>query len=64
MTWRQEDPEKIKKKMYCIYMYLATSHGFPFSRMTSNTVKILKFGTSQTSAITVLKIEKFDVTLH
>ena len=28
------------------------------------TVKILKFGTLQTSAITVLKIEKFDVTLH
>ena len=28
------------------------------------TVKILKFGTPQTVAITVLKIEKFDVTLH
>ena len=28
------------------------------------TVKILKFGTPQTSAIIVLKIEKFDVTLH
>ena len=28
------------------------------------TVKILKFGTPQTIAITVLKIEKFDVTLH
>ena len=28
------------------------------------TVKILKFGTPQTFAITVLKIEKFDVTLH
>ena len=29
-----------------------------------STVKILKFGTSQTIAIIVLKIKKFDVTLH
>ena len=29
-----------------------------------DTVKILKFGTIQTIAIIVLKIEKFDVTLH
>ena len=28
------------------------------------TVKIRKFGTPQTIAIIVLKIEKFDVTLH
>ena len=28
------------------------------------TVRILKFGTPQTIAIIVLKIEKFDVTLH
>ena len=28
------------------------------------TVKILKFGTPQIIAIIVLKIEKFDVTLH
>ena len=28
------------------------------------TVKILKFGTPQTTAIIVLKLEKFDVTLH
>ena len=28
------------------------------------TVKIPKFGTPQTVAIIVLKIEKFDVTLH
>ena len=28
------------------------------------TVKILKFGTPQTIAIIVLKVEKFDVTLH
>ena len=30
----------------------------------SFTVKILKFGTPQTIAIIVLKIEKIDVTLH
>ena len=30
----------------------------------STTIKILKFGTPQTIAIIVLKIEKFDVTLH
>ena len=29
-----------------------------------STVKILKFGTPQTIAIIVLKIAKFDVTLH
>ena len=29
-----------------------------------NTVKILKFGTPQTIAIIVLKLVKFDVTLH
>ena len=28
------------------------------------TVKILKFGTPQTIAIIILKLEKFDVTLH
>ena len=28
------------------------------------TVKILKFGTPQTIALIVLKIEKFDVTMH
>ena len=32
--------------------------------LTDHTVKILKFGTLQTIAIIVLKIEKFDVTLH
>ena len=32
--------------------------------MSAVTVKILKFGTPQTVAIIVLKIEKFDVTLH
>ena len=33
-------------------------------RLNESTVKILKFGTPQTIAIIVLKIEKFDVTLH
>ena len=33
-------------------------------RVTLSTVKILKFGTPQTIAIIVLKIEKFDVTLN
>ena len=32
--------------------------------MPNSTVKILKFGTPQTIAILVLKIEKFEVTLH
>ena len=34
------------------------------SSLIQHTVKILKFGTPQTIAIIVLKIEKFDVTLH
>ena len=34
------------------------------SRKTTCTVKILKFGTPQTIAIIVLKLVKFDVTLH
>ena len=35
-----------------------------FNALKYNSVKILKFGTPQTIAIIVLKIEKFDVTLH
>ena len=35
-----------------------------YPSLIRNTVKILKFGTPQTIAILVLKIEKFDVTLH
>ena len=34
------------------------------ANIIASTVKILKFGTPQTIAIIVLKIEKFDVTLH
>ena len=33
-------------------------------KISGYTVKILKFGTPQRIAINVLKIEKFDVTLH
>ena len=40
------------------------STGVSYSVSVSNTIKILKFGTPQTIAIIVLKIEKFDVTLH
>ena len=36
----------------------------PSEHLIGFTVKILKFGTPQTIAIIVLKIEKFDVTLH
>ena len=35
-----------------------------FNNFYPSTVKILKFGTPQTNAIIVLKIEKFDVTWH
>ena len=35
-----------------------------FFPMSTTTVKTLKFWTPQTIAIIVLKIEKFDVTLH
>ena len=34
------------------------------NKQNTCTLKILKFGTPQTIAIIVLKIEKFDVTLH
>ena len=47
--------------------YIGTCHGANYARwpwFMRPTVKILKFGTPQTIAITVLKIEKFDVTLH
>ena len=45
----------------CIACHLSPRHR---SFVLSATVKILKFGTPQTIAIIVLKIEKFDVTLH
>ena len=40
----------------------ASVGSYQFANLT--TVKILKFGTPQTIAIIVLKIEKFDITLH
>ena len=39
-------------------------HALPQREPILITVKILKFGTPQTIAIIVPKIEKFDVTLH
>ena len=38
--------------------------GIGLVQFSSNTIKILKFGTPQTIAIIVVKIEKFDETLH
>ena len=38
--------------------------GYSYPLISHTTVKILKFGTAQTIAIIVLKIEKFDVTLY
>ena len=37
---------------------------YNFEIQQPGTVKILKFGTPQTIAIIVLKLVKFDVTLH
>ena len=37
---------------------------YPTDCRLNCTVKVLKFGTPQTIVIIVLKIEKFDVTLH
>ena len=44
--------------------WVASVYATEIKYMLLYTVKILKFGTSQTIAIIVLKIEKFDVTLH
>ena len=38
--------------------------GYSYPLISHTTVKILKFGTAQTIAIIVLKIEKFDVRLY
>ena len=40
------------------------THLYCLAKYALFTVKILKFGTPQTIAIIVLKIEKFDVTSH
>ena len=53
MPWR--NPEFVNKGISDI---------FEVGNFLLFTVKILKFGTPQTIAIIVLKIEKFDVTLH
>ena len=58
--------EKDDQCAYCpfsnmpAHWYKLISLSFP----PFSAVKILKFGTPQTIAIIVLKIEKFDVTLH
>ena len=46
------------------YILLSTKLANAIQAVSYITVKILKFGTPQTIAIIVLKIEKFDVTLH
>ena len=50
-------------RLQCIFM-LNGNYLWHYSSADCYTVKILKFGTPQTIAIIVLKIEKFDVTLH
>ena len=48
-----------------IYNYLYSNLKYVNNYLqTQTTVKILKFGTPQTNAIIVLKIEKFAVTLY
>ena len=64
-TFKSKDRgiSKHKKKTiqsWCLYNMPL----FPLMSDSHATVKILKFGTPQTIAIIVLKIEKFDVTLH
>ena len=54
-TWYKSCPNK---------QNCAASHLSGNCHRKYGTVKILKFGTPQTIAIIVLKIEKFDVTLH
>ena len=62
---KQEKPEYKQKHGYIINID-SMPEEIPYTRLceVSNTVKILKFGAPQTTAIIVLKIEKFDATLH
>ena len=54
-----------KKPLTSIYWLAAKAMGYLlFTTRKFITVKILKFGTPQTIAIIVLRIEKFDETLH
>ena len=50
--------------LWCHLTYNSREAWHTVACSTLITVKILKFGTPQTIAIIVLKIEKFDVTLH
>ena len=58
----------ICRNSYCINPGLGDMVGIGvgvgLAKCLSFTVKILKFGTPQTIAIIVLKVEKFDVTLN
>ena len=54
-------PQKTSKQVPC---ERSSYHSFFMKLWRLITVKNLKFGTPQTIAIIVLKIEKFDVTLH
>ena len=55
--------KKLRVKLFQIYKGCVIQ-STKFALQTCITVKILKFGTPQTIAIIVLKIEKFHVTLH
>ena len=58
----------IKVSIFVLFSFRGNFLLFSFClnkyHLSRPTVKILKFGTPQTIAIIVLKIEKFDVTLH
>ena len=55
---------KFLRKIGFYFSEITWTTEFQGSNVLLPTVKILKFGTPQTIAIIVLKIEKFDVTLH
>ena len=52
------------KDTYILVIIISLKADMIFAFILCYTVKILKFGTPQTIAIFVLKIEKFVVTLH
>ena len=50
--------------MFPVYVSVLAQGAPTLHQVCWFTIKILKFGTPQTTALIVLKIEKFDVTLH
>ena len=61
----ERERERERDRVTELWLHFCSSTDYSsLIRFSSNTVKILKFGTPQTIAIIVLKIEKFDVTLH